>query len=81
MHKRLMNELVLSLARRALGVISACLRDDEHNDAFQEFCKVFKEELRRYEEKRNRMATRLDAQAAPGSQTEQSPRRIRPADP
>ena len=81
MHQRLMNELVLSLARRALGVISACLRDDEHNDAFQEFCKAFKEELSRYEQKRKRMNTRLSPEATPGSQGEQSVRRIRPADP
>ena len=81
MHQRLMNELVLNLARRALGVISACLRDDEHNDAFQEFCKVFKEELSRYEEKRDRMATRLGGQAATGTKGQQNPRKVRPADP
>ena len=63
MHQRLMNELVLSLARRALGVIAPCLRDEEHNDAFREFFEAFKEELLRYEEKRERMQTRLKGPA------------------
>jgi hypothetical protein len=59
MHKRLMNELVMSLARRALGVISGCLRDEEHKDAFDAFCEAFKPEVVSYEEKKAKMAARL----------------------
>jgi hypothetical protein len=59
MHQRLSQEFLLRLARRAVGVIAPCLREEEMRDAFEEFYAAFKEELIRYEYERERMAARL----------------------
>ena len=59
MHQRLANEFVLRLARRALDIISPCLRPEEFRDALDEFHAAFREELFRYEEARERMQKRL----------------------
>jgi hypothetical protein len=63
MHIRLANEFLLRLARRALGIIAPCLREEEQRDAFAEFHSAFKEELLRYEYKRDRMQARLNGAA------------------
>jgi hypothetical protein len=65
MHKRLVNELVLALARAALAIIAPCLREEERGDAFHEFCQAFRDVILLHEEKRNRMQARLRGQAAP----------------
>jgi hypothetical protein len=62
MNRRLANEFVIRLARRALSIITPCLREEEHRDAFSEFYGAFKEELVRYERSRERMQARLGTQ-------------------
>jgi hypothetical protein len=71
MHQRLANEFVIRLARRALAIISPCLREEEWRDAFDEFHAAFKEELLRYEQERERMGARLRGCAAPAQPTKE----------
>jgi hypothetical protein len=59
MHQRLANEFLLRLARRALQVIAPCLREEEWNDAFQEFVAAFKTELDWFQCEAKRMEARL----------------------
>lgn len=59
MHKRLENEFIFRLARRALAIIAPCLREEEQRDAFCEFHQAFAEELAWYEYERERMKMRL----------------------
>ena len=72
MHQRLANEFVIRLARRVLAIIAPCLREEEWRDAFDEFHEAFKEEPLRYEEERERMASRLRGCAAPARPTSDS---------
>ena len=65
MHERLLNELVLRLARRALGIIAPCLGEEEHRDAFDGFCEAFKVELLMYEQNRDHMEARLSGVRRP----------------
>ena len=58
-HERLANEFVLRLAQRALWIIAPALREEEHQDAFEEFARAFHEELVQYEQDRKRMIARL----------------------
>jgi hypothetical protein len=63
-HQRLLNELVLRLARRALG-IALNVREEECRERFSAFCKAFREEALLYEVQRERMEARLKAVAEP----------------
>jgi len=64
-HQRLLNELVLALAHRALSVIAPCLREEEHRDTFDQFWEAFKEEVLLYEHKSDRMNARLKGAGTP----------------
>lgn len=66
MHQRLENEFLYRLARRAVAIVTPCLREEEWRDAFEEFHLAFKEELHWYEEQRERMRARLTGSRTPG---------------
>jgi hypothetical protein len=59
MHQRLLNECSERLARRALAIVAACLRETEHQSTFCRFASVFREVLIDYEMEYERMARRF----------------------
>jgi hypothetical protein len=58
-HERLLNELTWRLASRALGIIGARLGEEEHRETFAKFYETFKKEVVLYEQKKERMDSRL----------------------
>jgi hypothetical protein len=45
---KLQHETAVEMARELLGIISNCLREEEHRDAFDEFYRVCNEGIERF---------------------------------